>query len=235
MDKKSIGLDFDGVIHEYDHHWVGAQFITGKPVPGAIDFLRNLSKDECFEIYILSSRSNNPEFEPALKEWLHNNGLEYEYISDIKVVANKPPLWIYIDDRAMKFTGIFPSMKELIDFTSWDMEENKKPEYLKRMYNELKEIDNFLESDFFNETVNRCKRLEEFINYNIYDEDIIKPLKFDKDGNFKPHVDLSLHEKELLKLQYDSMINSIDNFKSYRRFLQNRIDFTENKLKDNKE
>lgn len=128
-------LDFDGVIHSYSSGWKGARNIPDPPVKGAIQWLRSLLSDpECvctmssryldFDVQIYSSRSRYFGGRKAIKKWLSK---EFEKIGEppqlvelIKFPLMKPPAFLQIDDRALTFTGIFPSVKEMKSFTPWN-------------------------------------------------------------------------------------------------------------------
>jgi len=38
----------------------------------------------------------------------------------IEFPFEKPPAFLTIDDRAMRFTGLWPSMKSMLDFKPWN-------------------------------------------------------------------------------------------------------------------
>ena len=48
--KKTIALDFDGVIHIWDKGWLDGT-CYGKPIPGAIESIKYLSKKFRISIY----------------------------------------------------------------------------------------------------------------------------------------------------------------------------------------
>lgn len=121
-------LDFDGVIHGYDSGWKGAHIIPDKPVAGAADFIEAAS--EHFEIHILSSRSKSLRGRRAMKRYMkellgdrlpgdafHTGDLLYECI---KYPWFKPAAVITIDDRALTFTGEWPSLETLKGFKPWN-------------------------------------------------------------------------------------------------------------------
>lgn len=130
MNKPILCLDFDGVIHSYTSGWKGADVITDPIVPGTIEFLIKASYE--FNIHILSSRSHQLDGIEAMRnyirhyyhEWLDSIQHADDYISDItKLIefpTEKPPAQITIDDRAIQFTGTWPSIEELKTFQPWN-------------------------------------------------------------------------------------------------------------------
>lgn len=131
--KPILCLDFDGVIHSYTSGWQGADKIPDLPVPGALDFIITALPD--FEIHIFSSRSYQFGGRAAMQEWLHKHMIEalsrfmspelakaraeLKILKSIKWPTEKPPAMITIDDRAITFTGTWPSVQELLNFKPW--------------------------------------------------------------------------------------------------------------------
>lgn len=72
--KRTITLDFDGVIHSYSSGWKGARTIVDPPVPGALNFIADAM--EHFNIAILSSRSHQWGGRTAMKNWLRRHVFE---------------------------------------------------------------------------------------------------------------------------------------------------------------
>ncbi len=130
MSKPILCLDFDGVIHSYTSGWQGADVIPDPPVPGAIDFLRKAVKH--FSVVIFSSRSNQPGGRDAMREWLHHYIIAAEsvvireespfppWFTKIEWPIDKPPAFVTIDDRAITFTGVWPSIDNLKNFKPWN-------------------------------------------------------------------------------------------------------------------
>lgn len=115
MSKKPIlCLDFDGVLNSYTSGWTGLESIPDPPVPGAIEFLHKTV--EHFEVYIVSSRTKLLSGRVAVAHWLTKWGAP---VAHVKVAEHKPPALITIDDRSWTFTGVFPTIEELLDFRPW--------------------------------------------------------------------------------------------------------------------
>jgi hypothetical protein len=123
-------LDFDGVIHSYASGWCGPTNIPDPPVKGAIEWIRSLlgcpenvgigDRYLDFVIAIYSSRSKYPFAKRAMKNWLMKYGLTKYEIELIKFPLFKPPAFLQIDDRAITFTGKFPSVSEMKAFKPWN-------------------------------------------------------------------------------------------------------------------
>ena len=127
--KPILCLDFDGVIHSYTSGWKGADLIPDRPVDGAIPFIREALKH--FRVAIYSSRSGQPGGIPAMKLWLEYWGNRFPGLDDadnrdrswldqIEWPTEKPPAMVTLDDRALTFTGEWPSMDALKAFKPWN-------------------------------------------------------------------------------------------------------------------
>jgi hypothetical protein len=118
-------LDFDGVVHSYTSGWKGAANIPDPPVEGAFAFILGALRD--FEVHIYSSRSHQAGGIKAMRDWLyeHGGGAYYESpdgpgLESVKFPNHKPSAMVTIDDRAIRFTGEWPSMDEIKNFKPWN-------------------------------------------------------------------------------------------------------------------
>lgn len=126
MSKPILCLDFDGVLHSYTSGWKGADNIPDPPVPGAIAFLRETVKH--FRVAIFSSRSNQEGGQRAMREWIgywmvqerESDDEELSWAGAIEWPSEKPPALVTLDDRALTFTGEWPSMAVLAEFKPWN-------------------------------------------------------------------------------------------------------------------
>lgn len=123
MGKPILCLDFDGVIHSYSSGWKGADVIPDPPVPGAMDFIREALKS--FRVAIFSSRSNQPGGLDAMKDYIAlNSEIGFrDPIVGLEWPLEKPPAMVAIDDRAITFTGEWPSIGNLLAFQPWNKKE----------------------------------------------------------------------------------------------------------------
>lgn len=125
-------IDFDGVLHSYTSGWKGPTIIPDPPVPGAIAFLYEAIQH--FEVHIFSSRSHQEGGIEAMQDWLaeweaawiaaeKSRGrpqMRTSLLLNIKWPTEKPSAHVTIDDRAITFTGEWPSMEALRAFKPWN-------------------------------------------------------------------------------------------------------------------
>jgi hypothetical protein len=97
-DQLIVCVDLDGVLNLYDG-WRGADYFH-PPRPGAIEFLKALHERN-FQVVVHTVR-----WAPHVWDWIRLHGLDaYVY----SVTNEKLPAHVYIDDRAICFTGDFQS------------------------------------------------------------------------------------------------------------------------------
>lgn len=116
--KKIISVDFDGVLNSYLTPFTTASELTDPPVPGAIEWLQSLI--DKFNVNIFSTRCIEVEGQIAIANWLLRWGLSHESINLLHFTAIKHGASVYIDDRAWRFEGTFPSCDELEKFKPWN-------------------------------------------------------------------------------------------------------------------
>jgi hypothetical protein len=123
-------VDFDGVLHSYTSGWKGVDVIPDPPVPGAIQWLREMIGP--FRVCIYSSRSKFESglnaMKQAILQWAIDAGDDQEEAEELLSVLSfptqKPAAFLTIDDRCICFNGTFPTRDEISSFTPWN---KKKP------------------------------------------------------------------------------------------------------------
>lgn len=133
--KKTVCLDFDGVIHSYESGWQGAYFIPDPPVPGTMQFI--LEAIEKYEIKIYSSRSHQDGGIIAMNNWMRywlRRELPLEKANYVYNILNKnyggqlegfptskPSAYVSVDDRALTFNGDWKEIARKIEnFQPWN-------------------------------------------------------------------------------------------------------------------
>ena len=96
--RRTICLDFDGVIHSYRSGWCGAEVIPDPPIHGTQDAIARLRKH--YRVVIHSARCASDQGQEAVQAWLQRYNIEVD-----EVCRFKPPAAIYVDDRAVPFRG----------------------------------------------------------------------------------------------------------------------------------
>jgi len=104
--KKTVSIDFDGVIHKYSKGFQGLDNAYDPPMEGAKESMEKLL-DEGFVIKILSSRPKE-----VIYPWLDKYGMSH--IVD-EVSNHKFPATIYIDDRGFHFKDWESTMVEIYE------------------------------------------------------------------------------------------------------------------------
>lgn len=111
--RKTLAVDFDGVLHLYTTEWSGIDIIPDPPVPGAVEFITAAVKR--FDIVVFSVRADSGPGRVAIQTWLKQHGFP-----EVRVTALKPKAHVYLDDRGWRFEGTFPSVEELAAFKPWN-------------------------------------------------------------------------------------------------------------------
>ena len=113
--KKTVVFDFDGVIHSYTSGWKGESVVLDPPVPGIKEAIDNIRK-EGYEVVVVSTRCSSEVGMRAVNTYLNKHDIFVD-----RVLKEKPPAIVYIDDRAICFDG---SASELLgkikSFEPWN-------------------------------------------------------------------------------------------------------------------
>lgn len=99
-----IAIDFDGVLSLYNGD---PSQPPGPPVPQAREFVEKLRKRK-LEVVVFSSRDRE-----TIAQWL----VEYGFPS--LQIFYKPPVVALIDDRAVRFRGVFTGLSRKIWERPW--------------------------------------------------------------------------------------------------------------------
>lgn len=123
--RRTVAVDFDGVLHSYITPWTDSAEINDPPLPGAIEWLAKLTVD--FQVVIFSARCNDDRGIRAMQEWFIKWGLPHDVHDKIRYEPGKPSAWVFIDDRSIQFTGSFwqISSGQLKKFTPWYYEQEE--------------------------------------------------------------------------------------------------------------
>jgi hypothetical protein len=124
-EKPILCLDFDGVIHSYSRGWdTGAIYDT--VTPGFFEWA--VKAQEHFKLVIYSSRSATTAGRFEMGKWLREqlagwnpDGAKPELV--FHMASEKPPAFLTIDDRAIRFEGRWDQPildpTRLIKFKPW--------------------------------------------------------------------------------------------------------------------
>lgn len=117
-ERRSIAVDFDGVIHAYTSGWrvdeQGHGCIDDDPVPGAIEWLSEIVQH--YDVWIFSCRmldSRRSHVERRMRRWLYRHGASESLVDALHFTHEKPHADVYLDDRGLRFEGTFPSLETI--------------------------------------------------------------------------------------------------------------------------
>lgn len=108
MFKKTLLIDLDGVLNEYNKYFDETKISPIKR--GAENFIKKLHKKYKLKLYTTRNKL-------LAAKWLINNNID-EYFDDITNI--KELSWLTIDDRCITFRGNYDEMIENINnFEVW--------------------------------------------------------------------------------------------------------------------
>lgn len=136
MKKKTICIDFDGVLADYSNGYQGKD-VFGDMLPNA-DIATSVLKKNGWTIIIYTTRPVTD----ALKEWLKDNNITYDYINEnpdqpkecegCKLIAD-----IYLDDRGMRFTTWTEwTIREIAEFEPYSKPKEDEKKKMELAYKE---------------------------------------------------------------------------------------------------
>jgi hypothetical protein len=112
--RRTIAVDFDGVIHRYSKGWRDGT-IYDPPVDGSREALARIHAR--YDVVIFTTRVN-PDMHGSevqmdrVLDWLAAHGFRKDEHFD-RITHVKPPALVYIDDRALHFTAWDETLDEL--------------------------------------------------------------------------------------------------------------------------
>lgn len=115
---KNIFVDFDGVLNSYQTPFTTPTHLPDPPIPGAIEWLEELVKN--FHVTIYTTRMLQGVAQAALVDWFLRNGLPMHTIDKMSFSCVKGGADVYIDDRAYRFEGVYPTVEELKTLKPWN-------------------------------------------------------------------------------------------------------------------
>ena len=96
--RRTVCLDFDGVLHSYRSGWCGADVIPDPPIHGTRESVALLRQQ--YRVVVYSARCHTEDGRRAVQSWLE----KHQIVVD-EVCEHKPPALVYVDDRAVRFRG----------------------------------------------------------------------------------------------------------------------------------
>jgi 5'(3')-deoxyribonucleotidase len=110
--RKTIAVDFDGVIHNADKGW-GDGTCYGDPLPGSIESIKKLSETYDVIIFTAKAKPDRPLVDGKtgsmlVREWFDKHGI----LDCIKgITSEKPRAELYIDDNGYRFENWNDTLK----------------------------------------------------------------------------------------------------------------------------
>lgn len=108
MDKMTLCIDFDGVIHDYKEGWKDGT-IYGSVVPGFFEWAAGAQN--FFQLVVYSSRSKTEKGLNEMELWMEDQWAKWALNNpeataiDLQFAHEKPIAFLTIDDRCVTFNG----------------------------------------------------------------------------------------------------------------------------------
>lgn len=122
MSKPILCLDFDGTLHSYFSGWSKVDRVRDPPTDGAKAFLEEAVKH--FEVHVHSSKSHQHGGIDAMIRWCTEH-FGYQITNQMYFPDHKPPATVSLDDRAVRFEGVWPDPQDLLALRPWYVEARK--------------------------------------------------------------------------------------------------------------
>lgn len=103
----TVAIDFDGTLAQRELGWRGSQN-AGPPVPGALEFVEELVRSHT-QVIVFTCRAHSQEGYIGVITWLRDHGFP-----PMQVTSLKPSADLYIDDKAVRFTGDWDEVRSVI-------------------------------------------------------------------------------------------------------------------------
>jgi hypothetical protein len=105
--RRTVCLDFDGVLHSYRSGWCGSEIIPDPPIHGTRESVARLRQQ--YRVVVHSSRCHTEAGRRAVQGWLQKHDIVVD-----EVCEHKPPAHVYVDDRAVRFRGNWENLLDEI-------------------------------------------------------------------------------------------------------------------------
>ena len=115
--KKTIVLDFDGVIHSYKTRWIKETVIPDPPVDGVKEAIEKLRKVRRVLVKSVRCMISDAGLE-AVKEYLDKWGIVVDGV--VKEIPRNAS--VVVDDRVLRFSGDWSDeyLDQIVNFTPWN-------------------------------------------------------------------------------------------------------------------
>jgi len=111
--EKTICIDFDGTITNYQGYKGSPDIIEDELNPGVIESINELKKD--YKIIIFSVRATTSIGKVAIMKYLVKHNVYFDKVTHEKLGAD-----LYIDDRGIQYKGDWrQTMKDIKNFKHW--------------------------------------------------------------------------------------------------------------------
>ena len=116
--RKTISIDFDGVIRIGGDEWVAPAVVNGQANPDAFRFML-AALEGGWDIAVHSCRFYDMHAPAAVREWIlaaaydQLGAVSGSWFTRVQYSLSKPRARIYIDDRGFRYEGQFPRLEDI--------------------------------------------------------------------------------------------------------------------------